>query len=185
LRQRHLRGHAPPTWGHSARSIAGNTVVQHEVVTPGEGTSSIEGYPPIHDHGGGTTAINYAGDGYEDDGFDSSESPRRPTGPKSLRVQDTPQDRREKDSRLGQEIHQLPAKSRRRNMETSPRAKIKNTWMINGGRYPNMSASQKWAICRHPHWSRCVGLSKQTPSWVNDGRCCIRLKVHNSISTLR
>jgi chromatin structure-remodeling complex subunit SFH1 len=37
----------------------------------------------------GTTAINYAEDGFDDDDFDDSEGPRRPTGLRSLRRDDT------------------------------------------------------------------------------------------------
>jgi chromatin structure-remodeling complex subunit SFH1 len=37
----------------------------------------------------GTTAINYAEDGYDDDDFDDSEGPRRPTGLRSLRRDDS------------------------------------------------------------------------------------------------
>lgn len=37
----------------------------------------------------GTTAINYAEDGYDDDDFDDSEGPRRPTGLRSLRREDS------------------------------------------------------------------------------------------------
>ncbi|TLD34884.1 Chromatin structure-remodeling complex subunit sfh1 [Venturia nashicola] len=52
----------------------------------------------------GTTAINYAEDGYDDD-FEDSEGPgRRPTGLRSLRREDTEQDK-EKASQLGKEIH--------------------------------------------------------------------------------
>ena len=51
----------------------------------------------------GTTAINYAEDGYDDD-FEDSEGPRRPTGLRSLRREDTDADK-EKASQLGKEIH--------------------------------------------------------------------------------
>jgi chromatin structure-remodeling complex subunit SFH1 len=50
----------------------------------------------------GTTAINYAEDGYDDDDFDS-ENPRRPTGLRSLRREDTEAER-EKASQLGREV---------------------------------------------------------------------------------
>ncbi|KIW06611.1 uncharacterized protein PV09_02325 [Verruconis gallopava] len=50
----------------------------------------------------GTTAINYAEDGYDDDDFDS-EGPRRPTGLRSLRREDT-QAEAEKASERGREI---------------------------------------------------------------------------------
>jgi chromatin structure-remodeling complex subunit SFH1 len=52
----------------------------------------------------GTTAINYAEDGYDDDDFDSSDGPRRATGLRSLRREDSRPDVREKENRLGQEI---------------------------------------------------------------------------------
>lgn len=50
----------------------------------------------------GTTAINYAEDGFDDDDFDS-EGPRRPTGLRSLRREDTEAER-EKASQLGKEV---------------------------------------------------------------------------------
>ncbi|KAF2401164.1 SNF5-domain-containing protein [Trichodelitschia bisporula] len=40
----------------------------------------------------GTTAINYAEDGFDDDDFDDSEGRRRPTGLRSLRKEDSSQD---------------------------------------------------------------------------------------------
>jgi chromatin structure-remodeling complex subunit SFH1 len=36
----------------------------------------------------GTTAINYAEDGFDDDDFEDSEGPRRPTGLRSIRRED-------------------------------------------------------------------------------------------------
>jgi chromatin structure-remodeling complex subunit SFH1 len=52
----------------------------------------------------GTTAINYAEDGYDDDDFDSSDGPRRPTGLRSMRREDSNRDV-QKESKLGQEIY--------------------------------------------------------------------------------
>jgi len=52
----------------------------------------------------GTTAINYDEDGYDDDDFDSSDGPRRATGLRSLRREDSRPDVREKENKLGQEI---------------------------------------------------------------------------------
>jgi chromatin structure-remodeling complex subunit SFH1 len=51
----------------------------------------------------GTTAINYAEDGFDDDDFDS-EGPRRPTGLRSLRREDTDAEK-DKASQLGKEVH--------------------------------------------------------------------------------
>ncbi|KAF2085104.1 SNF5-domain-containing protein [Saccharata proteae CBS 121410] len=54
----------------------------------------------------GTTAINYAEDGYEDDDFDDSEGPRRrPTGLRSLRVDQLSQDQNgQVVAQLGKEL---------------------------------------------------------------------------------
>ncbi|KAK8156355.1 hypothetical protein IWX90DRAFT_385201 [Phyllosticta citrichinensis] len=54
----------------------------------------------------GTTAINYAEDGYDDDDFEDSEGPRRrPTGLRSLRQQDDPAIKQGPDvSQLGKEL---------------------------------------------------------------------------------
>lgn len=58
--------------------------------------------PPARTTKRGTTAINYAEDGYDDDDFEDSEGPRRrPTGLRSLRQQDDPQ------AKLGQDAAQL------------------------------------------------------------------------------
>lgn len=51
----------------------------------------------------GTISVNYAEDGFDEEDFDS-EGPRRPTGLRSLRREDTEAER-EKASRLGTEIH--------------------------------------------------------------------------------
>jgi len=52
----------------------------------------------------GTTAVNYAEDGYEDDYFDDSEAgARRPTGLRSLRQNDSQQDKIAQIAQLGQE----------------------------------------------------------------------------------
>ena len=50
----------------------------------------------------GTTAINYAEDGYDDDDFDDSEGPRRLTGLRSR--QDPGQERTVAANKLGQEV---------------------------------------------------------------------------------
>lgn len=58
--------------------------------------------PPSRTTKRGTTAINYAEDGFDDDDFEDSEGPRRrPTGLRSLRQQDDPQ------AKLGQDASQL------------------------------------------------------------------------------
>jgi chromatin structure-remodeling complex subunit SFH1 len=51
----------------------------------------------------GTTVINYADDAYDDDDFDNSEGPRRPTGLRSLRREDLEKKENAND-RLGKEI---------------------------------------------------------------------------------
>jgi chromatin structure-remodeling complex subunit SFH1 len=51
----------------------------------------------------GTTVINYADDAYDDDDFDDSEGPRRPTGLRSLRREDLEKKENAID-RLGKEI---------------------------------------------------------------------------------
>lgn len=52
----------------------------------------------------GTQAVNYAEDGYDDD-FEDSEGPRRPTGLRSLRREDTDTIPNGQHSQLGKEIH--------------------------------------------------------------------------------
>ena len=51
----------------------------------------------------GTTAINYAEDGYDDD-FEDSDNPRRPTGLRSLRRDDSNLERVAQIAQLGKEI---------------------------------------------------------------------------------
>ncbi|OXV10634.1 hypothetical protein Egran_01603 [Elaphomyces granulatus] len=53
----------------------------------------------------GTTAINYAEDGFDDDDFDDSEGPRRPTGLRSLRREDSGFDKTPLAEKLGKEVH--------------------------------------------------------------------------------
>ncbi|TQB73324.1 Chromatin structure remodeling complex protein sfh1 [Monascus purpureus] len=53
----------------------------------------------------GTAAINYAEDGFDDDDFDDSEGPRRPTGLRSLRREESVHDKVPSAAKLGQEIH--------------------------------------------------------------------------------
>lgn len=52
----------------------------------------------------GTTAINYAEDGYDDDDFEDSEGPRRPTGLRSLRREESSTDRVPLSEKVGKEI---------------------------------------------------------------------------------
>ncbi|EER43465.1 RSC complex subunit Sfh1 [Histoplasma capsulatum H143] len=54
----------------------------------------------------GTIAVNYAEDGYDDDDFDDSEGPRRPTGLRSLRREELNPDRGPAGEKLGKEIFQ-------------------------------------------------------------------------------
>lgn len=52
----------------------------------------------------GTTIINYADDAYDEDDFEDSEGPRRPTGLRSLRREEL--DKKEPQQiRLGRELH--------------------------------------------------------------------------------
>lgn len=53
----------------------------------------------------GTTAINYAEDGFDDDDFEDSEGPRRPTGLRSLRRDETGIERGAAASQLGKELN--------------------------------------------------------------------------------
>ena len=54
----------------------------------------------------GTTAINYAEDGYDDDDFDESEGHRRPTGLRSLRREESMTEKAVPFSdKLGKETH--------------------------------------------------------------------------------
>lgn len=51
----------------------------------------------------GTIAVNYAEDGYDDTDFDDGDGPRRPTGLRSLRRDDSVADR-DRLSQLGKEL---------------------------------------------------------------------------------
>ncbi|KAJ5683223.1 hypothetical protein N7462_006388 [Penicillium macrosclerotiorum] len=53
----------------------------------------------------GTTAINYAEDGYDDDDFDDSDGPRRPTGLRSLRREESTGGTMSLSEKLGKEAH--------------------------------------------------------------------------------
>lgn len=52
----------------------------------------------------GTTIINYADDAYDDDDFDDSEGPRRPTGLRSIRKEEL-EKREPLHEKLGKEIN--------------------------------------------------------------------------------
>lgn len=52
----------------------------------------------------GTTAINYAEDGYDEDDFDENEGPRRATGLRSVRRDDSSQDKVAQIAALGKEL---------------------------------------------------------------------------------
>lgn len=52
----------------------------------------------------GTTVINYADDAFDDDDFEDSEGPRRPTGLRSLRREEL-EKREPQTDKLGKEIH--------------------------------------------------------------------------------
>ena len=53
----------------------------------------------------GTTAINYAEDGYDDDDFDEGDGPRRPTGLRSLRREESTTEKLPVSDKLGKEAH--------------------------------------------------------------------------------
>lgn len=53
----------------------------------------------------GTTAVNYAEDGFDDDDFDDSDGPRRPTGLRSLRREDSSADRVPLSEKVGKEAY--------------------------------------------------------------------------------
>ncbi|KAE8360328.1 hypothetical protein BDV27DRAFT_134690 [Aspergillus caelatus] len=53
----------------------------------------------------GTAAINYAEDGFDDDDFEDSEGPRRPTGLRSLRREESTVDKVPLTEKLGKEVH--------------------------------------------------------------------------------
>lgn len=63
--------------------------------------------PPPRTTKRGTTAINYAEDGFDDEDFDESEGPRRPTGLRSLRREDSSMDKVAQAEKLGKEIHDV------------------------------------------------------------------------------
>ncbi|OKL59224.1 hypothetical protein UA08_05775 [Talaromyces atroroseus] len=52
----------------------------------------------------GTTTINYAEDGFDDDDFEDSDGPRRPTGLRSLRREESSADRVPLSEKVGKEI---------------------------------------------------------------------------------
>ncbi|KAF2461035.1 hypothetical protein BDY21DRAFT_361046 [Lineolata rhizophorae] len=61
--------------------------------------------PPTRTTKRGTAAVNYAEDGFEDEDFDDSEGPRRPTGLRSLRrVDDSSADKTSQGPQLGKEL---------------------------------------------------------------------------------
>ncbi|OJJ44817.1 hypothetical protein ASPZODRAFT_134959 [Penicilliopsis zonata CBS 506.65] len=61
--------------------------------------------PPARTTKRGTTAINYAEDGFDEDDFEESDGPRRPTGLRSLRREDSTFDKVALAEKLGKEIH--------------------------------------------------------------------------------
>lgn len=52
----------------------------------------------------GTVAVNYAEDGYDDDDLEDGEGPRRPTGLRSLKREESSADKVPQPDKLGQEI---------------------------------------------------------------------------------
>ncbi|OCK86485.1 SNF5-domain-containing protein [Lepidopterella palustris CBS 459.81] len=60
--------------------------------------------PPARTTKRGTTAINYAEDGFDDEDFDDSEGPRRPTGLRSLRRDESNVDKTGQAAQLGKEL---------------------------------------------------------------------------------
>ncbi|ORX97063.1 hypothetical protein BCR34DRAFT_607426 [Clohesyomyces aquaticus] len=60
--------------------------------------------PPPRTTKRGTTAINYAEDGFDDDDFEDSEGPRRATGLRSIRRDDSSLDKSAQIAQLGKEL---------------------------------------------------------------------------------
>lgn len=83
----------------------------------------------------GTVAINYAEDGFDDDDFDDSEGPRRPTGLRSLRREESVHDKVPSAAKLGQEIH-APVEVQG----------VFRDWMIKRMVRPGYVAVSPWAI---------------------------------------
>jgi chromatin structure-remodeling complex subunit SFH1 len=52
----------------------------------------------------GTAAVNYAEDGFDDDDLDDSEGPRRPTGLRSLRRDETTVDKSSQQAQRGKDL---------------------------------------------------------------------------------
>lgn len=70
------------------------------VITP------VQAGPPPRTTKRGTTAINYAEDMFEDEDFDDSDVPRRPTGLRSLRREESIADKVPLAEKLGKETHE-------------------------------------------------------------------------------
>lgn len=52
----------------------------------------------------GTVAVNYAEDGYDDEDLEDGEGPRRPTGLRSLKREESNTDKAQQPEKLGKEI---------------------------------------------------------------------------------
>lgn len=81
-----------PRVRHYANTLL-QPVLQTQSVLPGSRTTKR-----------GTTIINYADDAYDDDDFEDSEGPRRPTGLRSLRREEL-EKKEPQHQKLGKEIH--------------------------------------------------------------------------------
>lgn len=65
----------------------------NSLLTPAVPPATTQNAPTSRITKRGTTAINYAEDGYDDDEFDEGDGPRRPTGLRSLRRDAPSQDK--------------------------------------------------------------------------------------------
>lgn len=74
------------------------------LLTPIAQPATVQNTPLARTTKRGTTAINYAEDGYDDDDFDESEGPRRPTGLRSLRRDAPSQEKVNTGDRIGREL---------------------------------------------------------------------------------
>jgi chromatin structure-remodeling complex subunit SFH1 len=102
--------------------------------------------PPPRTTKRGTTAINYAEDGYDDDDFDENEGPRRPTGLRSLRREDSSSlDKVALAEKLGKEIHGP--------VEVQG---VFRDWMIKRMLRPAYVASVWFCLCRGRKLMTCV-----------------------------
>ncbi|KZF26338.1 SNF5-domain-containing protein [Xylona heveae TC161] len=76
----------------------------NSLLTPVIQPSTGQGAPGARTTKRGTLAVNYAEDNFDDDDFEDSEGPRRPTGLRSLRREDSTQEKASLAEKLGTEL---------------------------------------------------------------------------------